>query len=129
MANAAASEKKLLDDTPRRSGQWSDEEIDQLIDLWGKNLSNFEIGERIGRRENAVAIKASRLKLPPKAVAQVQLALGRTSRRPGAKVRPCLCCQRQFFSEGPGNRICDTCKSSRGWGEGNEYSVRIGGGF
>lgn len=27
-----------------------------------------------------------------------------------AKVRPCLCCQRDFRSEGPHNRLCKPCR-------------------
>ena len=123
----AASAHEKLEYPSLRTGTWSDEEIHRLIDLWGKNLSNAQIGKMIGRRENAVAIKASRLKLPPKALAKLHLETDRTSRRPGAKVRPCLCCQRQFYSEGAHNRICDICKSSKGFGEGDAYSVRIGG--
>jgi hypothetical protein len=29
------------------------------------------------------------------------------------KLRDCLSCHRAFLSEGPGNRICTSCKSSR----------------
>lgn len=27
------------------------------------------------------------------------------------KRRPCLCCQREFESEGPGNRLCAICRA------------------
>lgn len=128
MTITAASETSTGPDGPVTSGPWTDAEINLLIELWPQNLSNLEISHRIGRRENAVAIKASRLKLPPKAIASVQFGVGKTTRNPKARVRPCLCCQRQFFSEGSGNRICDTCKSSRSWSDGYDYAVRMSGG-
>lgn len=31
-------------------------------------------------------------------------------RRDRAHPRPCLCCQREFRSEGAHNRLCDTCR-------------------
>lgn len=36
-------------------------------------------------------------------------------------VRPCLCCQGAFQSEGIHNRLCDTCR--RGGGEYNPHAV------
>ena len=30
------------------------------------------------------------------------------------RVRPCLCCSRLFTSEGPHNRLCDTCRTGSG---------------
>jgi len=127
MMITAESEKMTETEGPPPNGPWTDAEINLLIELWPQNLSNLEIAGRIGRRENAVAIKASRLKLPPKAVASIAFGVGKTSRNPKARVRPCLCCQRQFFSEGAGNRICDTCKSSRSWSDGYDYVVQMGG--
>lgn len=34
-------------------------------------------------------------------------------RRKPALMRPCLCCQTTFNSEGPHNRLCDTCRCQR----------------
>jgi hypothetical protein len=34
-------------------------------------------------------------------------------RRKSALMRPCLCCQTTFNSEGPHNRLCDTCRRQR----------------
>lgn len=39
----------------------------RLHDLWQQGLANADIARRLGRNESAVAVKASRLKLPPKA--------------------------------------------------------------
>ena len=32
-------------------------------------------------------------------------------RKAKAKVRPCITCQTDFHSEGPHNRMCDSCRS------------------
>ena len=127
MTGAQTSGRRMDDAAVLKTGPWSDDEISLLTRLWADNVSNFEISRRIGRRENAVAIKASRLSLPPKAQIAARAALETHQRNPKARVRPCLTCSRQFFSEGSGHRICDACKSSRSWGD--DYVVRIGGGL
>jgi hypothetical protein len=125
MAGANTSGRRIDVAATIKTGPWSDEEITLLTRLWAENFSNLEISHRIGRRENAIAIKASRLSLPPKAQIAARAALEKHPKNPKARVRPCLTCSRQFFSEGPGHRICDTCKSGRSWGD--DYVVRIGG--
>jgi hypothetical protein len=127
MAGAARSERTFEGPAPIRTGPWSEEEIARLMELWNGGLSNLEISHRMGRRENAIAIKASRLNLPPKAQIAARALPGATPRNPRAKMRPCLTCSRQFFSEGAGHRICDACKSSRSWGD--DYVVQVGGGW
>jgi hypothetical protein len=127
MADAKRFESPLGEVAPLKTGPWSDEEISLLTRLWAENVSNLDISRRIGRRENAIAIKASRLSLPPKAQIAARAAMEKHPRNPKARVRPCLTCSRQFFSEGVGHRICDACKSSRSWGD--DYVVRIGGSY
>lgn len=34
------------------------------------------------------------------------------TRKAQQRERPCLCCERIFISEGPGNRLCESCRSS-----------------
>ena len=116
------------DDMPLRSGPWSDDEINLLFSLWATGASNAKISSRLNRRENAIAVKASRLKLPPKATIFEGHDLGQVrNRNPQAKVRACLTCRRQFFSDGPGNRVCDICKSSAAWSGEGAYTVQFGG--
>lgn len=42
---------------------------------------------------------------------------------PKRKLRTCLCCREDFISDGPGNRICNSCKESTAWSSGGDYSV------
>lgn len=39
------------------------------------------------------------------------------------KQRRCLSCERQFFSTGPGNRICGGCKQLESWTSPSDYSL------
>lgn len=103
-----------------KSIAWSDEDVNTLISMRDKGHSNAEIARRLGRQENAVAVKATRLHLPSRNFNPSEFT------NPNAKMRPCLCCSKQFFSEGHGNRICDPCKSSSAWSSGS-YAVSIGG--
>lgn len=102
---------------------WSEDDVSRLIKLREEGHTNAEIATRLGRPENAIAIKATRLRLPPKGITAEQQLL---RSNPKAKYRPCLTCQTTFFSEGPGHRICNGCKSSSMWSTGS-YSL-IGGG-
>ena len=45
---------------------WTEEQIDQLKDLWSEGLSTSEIGRKLGVTKNAVVGKAHRLGLPPR---------------------------------------------------------------
>ena len=45
---------------------WSEKEVSQLVALWGMNLSKAEIASRLNQGEAAVAVKASRINLPPR---------------------------------------------------------------
>lgn len=98
----------------RAASAWSLEDVETLIEMWNMRFTNEEIADVLERGPNAIAVKASRLNLPPR---NAPVKLG--------KIRPCLRCATSFFSEGSGHRICDTCKSSDDWqssGDGS-YSV------
>lgn len=103
-----------------KSIAWSEEDVHILQSMRRNGHKNSEIAERLGRNENAVAVKATRLHLPSSGFDADETA------NPNAKMRACLCCSRQFFSEGVGNRICDPCKSSSAWSSGS-YAVSVGG--
>lgn len=90
---------------------WSDREVSRLVALWGMKLSNAEIARRLNRGETAIAVKASRINLPPRNADQPA--------RPGARARNCLRCASPFHSSGPGNRICDPCKETQDWLNGD----------
>lgn len=115
MAETAAVEA----DRCRASGPWTREEITTLIEMW-PNHGNDEIASSLNRAANAVAIKASRLGLPPRV--QVRAAVAKSTRnilRSSTRVRPCLRCMTPFFSEGAHHRICDKCKSGHSWAAGS----------
>jgi hypothetical protein len=105
---------------PGRAGPWTDSDIETLIEMWHMRYSNADIADVLERAENAVAIKASRLSLPPRRV---------LTRNADAKIRKCLRCASSFHSFGSGNRICDPCKGSSEWMSGGDdfYRVMSGG--
>jgi hypothetical protein len=107
------------DEARIRTGPWSEEDIETLIEMWHLRHSNADIADVLDRAENAVAIKASRLSLPPRRELE---------QAKGAKIRKCLRCATSFHSHGAGNRICDTCKSSHEWRSGGSdyYHVLSG---
>lgn len=99
-----------------RAGLWTESDIETLIEMWHMKYSNADIADVLERAENAVAIKASRLSLPPRRELEQSA---------GAKIRKCLRCSTSFHSYGSGNRICDTCKSSHEWRGGCEDYYRV----
>lgn len=103
-----------------RSGPWTESDIETLIEMWHMKYTNADIAEVLERAENAVAIKASRLSLPPRRDLE---------RSENAKIRKCLRCSSSFHSHGAGNRICDPCKASNEWMSGGDdyYRVMSGG--
>jgi len=105
---------------PSRSGPWTEGDIETLIEMWHMRYSNADIADVLERAENAVAIKASRLSLPPRR---------ELDRNTGAKIRKCLRCSSSFHSHGSGNRICEPCKTSSEWMSGGDdfYRVMAGG--
>lgn len=113
-----------------KSGPWPPEEVSQLILAWSHGYSNQDIAKKLNRSENAVAIKASRLRLPPKSTigedAGQDADVVPLVKNPKGRMRPCLCCSRQFFSEGAHNRICMTCKEGADWGGSGSYTVHYG---
>lgn len=99
-----------------RKGSWTDSDIETLIEMWHMRYSNADIAEVLQRAENAVAIKASRLSLPPRRDLE---------RRNDVKIRNCLRCATRFHSHGAGNRICDPCKTSSDWTSGGDHYYRV----
>ena len=104
----------------QKTGLWTDGDIETLIEMWHMRYSNADIAGALDRAENAVAIKASRLSLPPRR--EIESATS-------AKIRKCLRCQGSFHSHGAGNRICDPCKGTNEWRSGGDdyYRVMSGG--
>lgn len=105
---------------PDATGNWTREEIDTLVSMWA--YSDIPaIAKKLGRKKAAVAIKASRLKLPP--MQRGKSSVSNTKKNPNAKIRACLSCKTQFFSEGSHHRFCDKCKSSAVWRGGQDSTT------
>lgn len=104
----------MVEDT-ERGGAWETKEIEDLARLWMQGVKNSEIAKQLGRSANAISVKASRIGLPPKELMNDMPS--------SMKLRCCLRCRSQFFSEGPGNRICGTCKGTDEWKSGGGYQI------
>lgn len=73
-------------------------------------------GPRVERMHNgafeALGLPATSPVFPTRAAAEVWLR-AEMSKMPRARqpqVRPCMCCQREFNSDGAHNRLCDPCR-------------------
>ncbi|MEQ9639798.1 MAG: hypothetical protein RIM84_07195 [Alphaproteobacteria bacterium] len=75
--------------------------------LWNAGIALAEIAGRLGRSAEAVRSRARRLRLAPR-----RRRRGAATVAPGGIERNCLCCTAEFVSEGPHNRLCDTCRGS-----------------
>jgi len=73
---------------------WSPAEDAQLLALLAEGKSSCAIAKAIGRRESSVYRRIEILAAKPK-----------------MKMRPCLCCGREFQSAGPHNRLCGACRN------------------
>lgn len=111
--------------------------------MWLSGSTDAELIAEFGRSANAIAIKAHRLGLPPRAEAVAAGAVDElppeVPRRADAvdypeddhggearpkkpksvgKVRNCLMCGVEFWSSHAGERICSSCKSTEFWRNG-----------
>lgn len=50
---------------------------------------------------------------------------GRPAADPKVKPRRCLCCEKTFTSDGPGNRICPTCHRLPAFRHGDDAGYRV----
>ena len=105
---------------PLKGERWSRAEVELLAELWRKDLPAKEIAAKTGRTERSVVIKASRLGL---AMRRFRNAHGAQQYPGKAQLRNCLRCERQFFSEGIGHRICSKCKSDFNWRSGGDRAT------
>lgn len=128
----------------RGRSSWNDDQIKKLQRMWLGGSTDAELIAEFGRSANAIAIKAHRLGLPPRAEAVATNAIdelppeapmradavdfpdefkGREQQRPKrpkstGKVRNCLMCGVEFWSSHAGERICSSCKSTEFWRNG-----------
>ena len=89
------------DKCARGENAWTEENISRLSRLWISDLSTEEIALRLGRSKISTQVRASILRLPRR----VKAIGGKCT------LKNCMTCGRQFSSSGPGNRMCDLCRS------------------
>lgn len=110
-----------------RTGSWSLEEDCRLLRLWGwqrthrsmsKRLRRTlkDIRERLGYLRETYGLTRSDAKF---------IEEGKLEPKKVNVVRPCLACRAPFPSEGAHHRICDQCKGSKAWREGDEDSFAV----
>lgn len=105
---------------PEAKGNWTRQEVDRLVSMW-ETSDIPTIAKKLGRKKAAVAIKASRLKLPP--MQRLRSSQRVAAVNPKAKIRACLGCKTSFFSDGAHHRFCDKCKSTSVWRGGQDSTV------
>lgn|GEM_PF-1721176 len=110
-----------LNNYKSRFENWNKNEVKLLTDLWLYGMPSGFIAKKLNRSPNAIKIKAMRLGLESR---KSQVKITRQRLNPNGKLRPCLSCKNLFYSEGRGNRICDSCKSTSRWKSGSDLSMR-----
>lgn len=140
-------------DPAKGRASWNDVQVRKLREMWLSGAPDGDLIAEFGRSANAIAIKAHRLGLPPRAEAVATNAVARLPTiaprrkdavdypdedgleeklsRPKAvgKVRNCLMCGVEFWSSHSGERICSSCKSTEFWRNGSSvFGHRSGGG-
>ena len=107
------------DSTDTTGNEWTDDEVRTLIEQWKKKVSFGRIAKQIGRTRKSVTVKACRIGLTERPYLNDAYFIN--ARKNGC-ARNCLSCQRVFFSEGPGNRICLQCKEREAWQSGGDFA-------
>lgn len=67
------------------------------VQRWGEGYAVFDGKDRLSGANNRAIAEAIRDRIA-------------RERSPQMRVRPCLCCGKDFTSEGPHNRMCGTCR-------------------
>jgi hypothetical protein len=90
--------------------KYSQKDDIMLMSLRREGMSFERIGEYIGRHGKSVSARYYWLTKKGwtlnEGLTQKQIA----EAIPATKLRKCLCCGRSFNSEGPGNRLCQSCR-------------------
>jgi len=94
--------RRLNHSQPHTRREWTPEEDARLADLRGKGLSLEAVGELMGRPHTSIKSRIETL---------ARHAAEGAAHANTRKVRKCLCCGREFTSEGAHNRLCGVCRS------------------
>lgn len=104
----------------------SPEALKTVSRMWAEGATYFAIAKEVGAADRTVARWIEELckegKLKPRAKTHQRLVAERKlSDRKVKAHRKCLTCEGQFLSDGPYNRICDTCREGSAWKSGCSY--------
>jgi hypothetical protein len=81
--------------------EWTAERRIELEAMWMAGKPRAEIARHFRSTIAAIATAAGHLGLPN---------LREIRRGTTGRMRPCMCCEQVFFSEGKHNRLCDSCR-------------------
>lgn len=84
--------------------EWTQADDERLLALRRGNKPWKEIAIALGRLQNSAAARFSLLQQ------RAAESTEREHRAARVKDRPCMCCGRAFTSEGPHNRMCNSCR-------------------
>lgn len=79
-----------------------------LIALVALGKTSVAIGLALGRAESSISSRIKALAL--KASRPTPKEMPAVIAKPKKTIRPCLCCGNDFTSDGPHNRLCNTCR-------------------
>lgn len=90
---------------------WSQAEKKQLLSMHASGYSRSQIAQEMGLSWSSINNAFTRyITKPENHKKSIYPAQPKNTR--SEKIRSCLKCHRGFFSDGPGNRICSTCKNT-----------------
>jgi hypothetical protein len=102
------------------SAAWTDDEVEHLSAMYWSDprpTKEFKAAE-LGRTPSSIQT----------ALAKFSISCAQQVTSKAGKIRPCITCERAFFSEGNGNRMCRRCvsgKNEREWDvDGARYRRR-----
>lgn len=88
-----------------------------LLRLIAEGRTYREIGRELNRNPGSVGVRLARLRAIASGVVKAKPChpprpkpIAQGVSMPAVQQRPCLCCRRPFFSQGPHNRLCMTCR-------------------
>lgn len=119
----------------RHRRKWTREDVERLESSVAKwtgdddSVPICEIADEVGRSIDAVAARLSealggedvlfsRIKVTKRLLKPAPKPKQEADPRKVGRRRPCMCCQRVFWSEGAHNRLCASCKRDEG---GNDW--------
>lgn len=99
------------------AGRWSPEDdaqliallnkktpVEKIVKITGRSTCSINCRKQVLRDRGAIEFRRHSKKNNPAQPASTP------EKKPRFTIRPCLCCQTNFKSEGPMNRLCPSCR-------------------